>query len=1597
MPDLITNIVEQVKNRQLSKSEAIEKLRQCNAEDKVTEHSLIMYPSWHPKNMDSVEVASQWQAHWIILCEPPAIWQSLSAKVSGKAHYLTLQSEQREIDQRYQDYALELLKHLQAMLHHRPKSPVLIQFVVPFTTAINGSKQKHSDEKQLFTGLFGMLKTLRQENPRLIGQLIEISAQTDVDTVISQLMENRQAFNDEHIRYNNSQRSILQWQEMGAVTMDVEAGTTPCWRDEGAYLITGGAGGLGLIFANEIAQTVKNPKLFLTGRSVLNSDKQAQLKALEDVGATVSYHQVDVTDSIGVQQLIDKIVKDFGQLNGILHTAGLSLAHFLVKKTAGEFKQVLAPKVTGLVNLDQASKALKLDFILLFSSMSSVLGTASQADYAAANAFMDAYTHYRNDLVAEGKRHGRTVSINWPLWKHGGIQISAQAEEVLKQTSGLMPMQTELGLAAFYQVYANNHITAQTLVVQGDIARFKKTLLAAEELPPPTAVLQNNPVEESTAQIDKSALRNKIHTILNSVVSKLIKIEPGKIDIDETFSAYGFESVTLVRFAKEINQQYSLDLSTPIFYEFSTVSELAEHLLDEHADAFMVGENKTKTPSTVDKPPQANPQPAPNRAAIGHAATPTLTPKQQNEPIAIVGISGCFPKAKNVDELWQNLLAGKDCIDEIPKSRWDWRAIYGDPKGPGNKCNIKWLGSIDNADKFDPRFFNISPNEANFMDPQHRLLMTHVWNAIEDAGYSARSLAGSKTGVFLGITENGYNKRVMNPDMEITSYSGICTAPSIAPARISYFFDFHGPSNSIDTACSSSLVAIHRSINAIKAGDCELALAGGVNILLKPEDFIGLNQAGALAEDGRCKTFSNQANGYVRSEGVGIVMLKTLPAAQCDGDHIYGVIRGSAENHGGRSNSLTAPNPKAQAAVIKTAYTHSGLDPRTIGYIEAHGTGTILGDPVEINGLKSAFKDLYKAMDSSPLAKNDGTRCGLGSIKTNIGHLETAAGVTGVIKVLLQLKHKTLFKSLHCETLNKDIHLDNSPFYIVKENEPWQVIQDAQGNDLPRRAGVSSFGVGGSNAHVIIEEYRNPGESLAPVNANDGELFIIVLSAKETSRLQAQAQHLIAAIEQGELTDADLPNMAYTLQIGRNAMAERLAVCVTSLQLLKQRLQAFLDGDNDIENLYIGNIKHDKHLIAELSNDENMNLVVNGWIQTKKYQKLLTFWCKGLDVDWTLLHQAKANQNGWQPQRISLPTYPFVENAYWLDDVFIQTPTETKQETFEQPQSTPYGSDEPQHTTDRNSTADIDVKTWITELMAGEMLIPVVEIDVDEHFMELGADSLVLMKAMQKVEQQFAITITNRQLYRELSTITLLANHIQQHYGNIPSSDHQAGLSTLTTKAATEAETTAEPAEKKDPTMPSDVKQWITELFADEMLVPIGEIDDDEHFMELGADSIVLMKIMQKVEQQFDVTISNRQLYQSLSTIALLSDYIKNQHSDSLKDRDTAEHTPADDNVSELTKTPIQTNIKAWIKQLFSDEMLIPQEEIDDDEHFMEIGADSIVLMKIMQQVEEQFSITITNRQLYEKLSTITLLAEYLQTLPNKMYTEDHEPLTDVI
>jgi polyketide synthase PksN len=1076
--------------------------------------ALICRPVWVQQSAVSAADGLAWSTHRVVLCDldgliPASIEQEIAAKIPGASCFrLHLDGA---IQDWYTDATVGVFEAVKEAFVQSGAGRSLIQVAIPG----RGSAR-------LLGGLSGLLKTANRESSRVFGQLIELDADGAGSGLVAKLIAESRSSGQDHIRYDGAVRQVLAWQ-------DADRSGQPFgvpWKDNGVYLITGGSGGLGLLFARQIATHARNATVVLCGRSEPGPQKRVQFDQLSSAGLDVRYRQLDVSRREEVDALVAEVMRTSGRIDGVLHCAGLVRDNFIPKKSAQEFREVLAPKVAGTLHLDDATRNIDLDFFALFSSAAGAWGSAGQADYAAANGFMDAFAHHRNAQVRGGQRHGHTVSLDWPLWADGGIRMESAARAMMQQATGLEALPRDAGTRAFDEIVASG--ASQALVLYGPPVRIRR-LLSMPGTVADEAHREGNAGADAADVADTGEWRPRIEQMLLQAVARLMKFELQDLDAHTEWSDYGFDSITLTDFSNRLNQQYRLELTPTIFFEYPTIAALAAWLTTEYgsqlAQALGLGtwsppklrvgdDGRADVGARPDDMTDRRMSPASRLARSGDGAGLSEQQGDTDNAVAIIGMSGRFPMAKDLDEFWSNLLAGRDCITEIPADRWDWKALYGDPATEANKTNIKWGGFIDGVGNFDARLFGISSREAELMDPQQRMLMQYAWKAIEDAGYSPSSLSGSNTAIFVGTAPSGYGELVARSGSAIESYSSTGTVGSVGPNRMSYFLNVHGPSEPIETACSSALVAIHRAFVAMANGDCDQAIVGGINLIISPETHISFNKAGMLCPDGRCKSFSKHANGYVRGEGVGMLFLKKLKAAEQAGDHIYGVIRGSAENHGGRGNSLTAPNPKAQAELIRAVYSRSGVDPRTVGYIEAHGTGTELGDPIEINGLKAAFRDLYQAAGASERVD---AHCGLGSVKTNIGHLELAAGIAGVIKVLLQLKHKTLVRSLHCDEVNPYIQLEGTPFYLVRENREWRPLRDREGRELPRRAGVSSFGFGGANAHVFIEEY--PQDRLhaeAAAGADEPQLpSLVVLSAKSQDRLKAYASELLSFVTAG--------------------------------------------------------------------------------------------------------------------------------------------------------------------------------------------------------------------------------------------------------------------------------------------------------------------------------------------------------------------------------------------------------------------------------------------------------------------------------------------------
>ncbi|WP_051407570.1 type I polyketide synthase [Nocardia sp. CNY236] len=608
---------------------------------------------------------------------------------------------------------------------------------------------------------------------------------------------------------------------------------------------------------------------------------------------------------------------------------------------------------------------------------------------------------------------------------------------------------------------------------------------------------------------------------LMSYLAGELRIAVGEIDPGQPFAYYGVDSIRAVELAAALSAFVGTELRPTIAYEFPSIAELATHV------------GSVKLPA---------PQKLTNARMIG-----------TDEPIAVVGMACRFPGADGLHAFWTLLRDGGDAISEVPSDRWDADALY-DPEGrrPG-AMNTKWGGFIPDVDRFDREFFGISPREAEQMDPQQRLLLQTSWEALDNAGIPPRSLSRSATGVFVGISSYDYALLLSMTGDADSPYVATGNAGSIAANRLSYFLDFVGPSVAVDTACSSSLVAVHLACKSLHHGESELALAAGVNVILSPTVNTSFSRAGITSPDGRCKAFDSRANGIVRSEGVGVVVLEPLSRAIEHGDHVYALVRGGATNQDGRSNGLTAPRLGSQVAVLEAAYRDAGVSPADVSYVEAHGTGTPLGDPIECEALGRVLSKGRPA----------GDRCRLGSVKTNLGHLEAAAGVAGLIKLVLALDRHELPASLHFESPNPHIDFEALGLVVQAQHADWV------SSDRPRIAGVSSFGFGGTNAHLVVSEYPMSREIRSlPNGVSPAATGVLPLSARSREGLRTLAGRYREYLEANPGIATD--DLCYTAGARRSHHACRVAVPFSSKAGLLDALHRLNDDATQCAAVDVG-------------------------------------------------------------------------------------------------------------------------------------------------------------------------------------------------------------------------------------------------------------------------------------------------------------------------------------------------------------------------------------------------------------------------------------------
>lgn len=1148
------------------------------------------------------------------------------------------------------------------------------------------------------------------------------------------LWQELQSMKNSSVLYQNNQRYI---QSIHSVDMklwsDTSASDKFSFKEAGTYLITGGCGELGLIFAEHIAQQASPVNLILTGRSDLDRKQILAIKSLEAIGAEVFYLQGDISDEYAMEAGLLEAKQRFGAIHGVIHAAGIYEECSVLEKTLESFHAVMAPKVQGTLTLDKILEAEELEFICYFSSSSAILGDFGSCDYAVANRFQMAYGHYRTGFQ---NKCGKTIVINWPLWKNGGMGFSDPVQtDFYFKSSGQEPLETTEGLKIFDHILKQRGTQYLLLVGQrGRIHRF----------------LDLNNTASKTDQLDSSAFINPsnrrdhmrgwniplcLEWDLKEQVYQLLQIPHEGIDLNTNLAEFGFDSISLADFADSLSRYYRVDITPALFFSHYTLEKLKNYFLEEYdqvLELFYGEKRHTKSFSSF--------------AMTGYQPNHSQEKSQQcfqfldkqlksniSESIAIIGLSGRYPQASDVNEFWENIKIGKSNIVEIPNDRWSLEGFYHADKEEAiaqGKSYSKWGGFLEGVNQFDPEFFGISLNEAKIIDPQERLFLQTCWELFEDAGYTKERITvqhQGNVGVFAGVNKTDFGlygfdlwQRGELP-FSRPLFSSVVN-------RVSHTLNLNGPSMSIDTMCSSSLVAIHEACENLHQNTCDMAIAGGVNLFLHPFSYIELCSHRELSTDGQCKSFAQRGDGYVPAEGVGAVLLKPLSRAITDQDHIYGVIRATSVNHSGETMNYLVPDPKTQVKLIRKTLNRAGIDPRAVSYIEAHGTGTELGDQLEILALTEAFEEEAKATSSD---LSDKQYCAIGSVKTNIGHCESAAGIAGLTKVLLQMKHGQLAPSLHAKKVNSHIGFEKTPFFLQKNLQSWEpslMTVDGQVKKCPRIAGVSSFGAGGMNAHVLIEEYiadNQRMESTAMPSLNSVPA-IVVLSAKTPDRLKAYAKKILDFIRKDK-TDMtiDLMDLAYTLQVGRESMETRTGLLVYSIKELERQLEIFIDKKTDVDGICTNYTEFNNSKLDMFCDNDKLD----NWVSNGDYKKILDFWLKGSHLDWNRLYKKDSF-----PKKISMPTYPFSKEVFW--------PTIRQAKIESLPNKNTLNIEEKVvkkkvfFNRESNMYADEGVEIFLRQIIAKQLNVPVEMVSTDVNYFDLGLSSLQLQKITHEIKNK---------------------------------------------------------------------------------------------------------------------------------------------------------------------------------------------------------------------------------------------------------------------
>ncbi|MFF9179341.1 type I polyketide synthase, partial [Streptomyces sp. NPDC014793] len=932
------------------------------------------------------------------------------------------------------------------------------------------------------SAVWGLVRSAQSENP---GRIVLVDTDGEVDSALAELDEPQLVLRDGIVRAARLVRAG------GAESVETGIGA------DGAVIVTGGTGGVGGVLARRLVQEHGAGCVVLASRRGAEADGVTELVAdLEAAGAVVRVVACDVSDRAAVVDLVASVPDGF-ELRGVVHAAGVLDDGVIGSLTAERLDRVLAAKADAAWYLHEATLDRDLVLFSVVSSLSGVLGGPGQGNYAAANTFLDALAVHRRDLGLAGQ------SVSWGLWADAGGMGAGLADEAVARlrAGGVLPLGSAQAVELFDAALSAGagHVvgTRWDLPALRRLARAGELAPVLAELVP--AVRRTAATGESVSQLvsrlrgiapdGRRALLTEL--VSSSVAAVLGYGSPDAVAATAAFRDLGLDSLGGVNVRNSLQAATGLSLPASLVFDYPTAQALAHHLLER----LLPGDTEAVAVTPV--------TPSPSASGV------------DSDPVVVVGMGCRYPGGVvSPGGLWDLVRSGGEGIGGFPSDRgWDVEGLFDPDPDVSGKSYVRRGGFLADVAGFDAGFFGISPREAVAMDPQQRLLLEVCWEAIERAGVDPQALRGSRTGVFAGVMSQDY-AQLGNAAGDATEGFSTGLMGSVVSGRVSYVLGLEGPAVTVDTACSSSLVALHLAGQALRAGECDLALAGGVTVMATPETFVEFSRQRGLAVDGRCKAFADAADGTGWGEGVGVLLLERLSDARRNGHPVLAVVAGSAVNQDGASNGLTAPNGPSQQRVIRAALASAGLSASDVDAVEAHGTGTVLGDPIEAQALLATYGQ--RPATAEPLW--------LGSLKSNVGHTQAAAGVGGVIKMVEALRHGTLPRTLHVDAPSSHVDWTSGRVELLTAERAWPVV------DRPRRAGVSSFGLSGTNAHVIIEQAPDVPVDAEVVRPEPGAVGgVWMLSAKTPDALANQVSALAGWLRDANESETGLRDVALSL------------------------------------------------------------------------------------------------------------------------------------------------------------------------------------------------------------------------------------------------------------------------------------------------------------------------------------------------------------------------------------------------------------------------------------------------------------------------------------